>query len=231
MTTTRLHQFEVGPMQNFIYLIADTRTKQCAVVDPAWNFRIILEEAEKFGYTIRHLLCTHSHFDHVNEVEFLLKHVDAEVHMMEQEVAFSGFKCENLTPRSPGDVLEIGDTKIRMLHTPGHTPGSTCYLVNGCIVTGDTMFVDGCGRCDLVGGDPETMFDTLHKLVTDLPGETIMFPGHNYAEPKQARLADQAKTNQWLQHTTVAKFVHHRMIGRTAGTVLDVPPWPPKCRT
>ncbi len=223
-----VHQFELGPMDNFIYLVGDRTTRECAVVDPAWNFEVILEEAARLEVEIRHLLCTHSHFDHVNEVETLLEYTDSQVHMLAPEIDFSGFRCENLVHHSAGDVLEIGaDCRITFMHTPGHTPGSTCYWVNDRIVTGDTLFVNGCGRCDFVGGDPETMHATLWSLVKELPGETIVFPGHNYGESPSSTLDAELKTNRWLALPTLREFVEHRMEGRQAGTVLPAPAWPP----
>ncbi|MDP6345695.1 MAG: MBL fold metallo-hydrolase [Alphaproteobacteria bacterium] len=223
-----IHQFELGPMENYVYLIGDRRSRECAVVDPAWNYEIIMREAEALDLKIRHLLCTHSHFDHVNEVESLLAHVDAQVHMLRQEIDFADFKCENLVPHSAGDVLAIGaHCEITMMHTPGHTPGSTCYHVHDRIVTGDTMFVNGCGRCDILGGDPDVMYRTLWDLVNKLPGDTVMFPGHNYGPTATSRLDEQLADNPWLQHPTLDDFVAHRMEGKTPGTVFPTPAWPP----
>lgn len=224
-----IHQFEVGPMENFIYFIGDKATRKCAVIDPAWNYEVILQEAARLDVTISAILCTHSHYDHVNEVGYLLKHIDVPVHMLGLEVDFGNFKCENLVKNSPGDRLTIGQhCSITMLHTPGHTPGSTCYHVDDHLVTGDTMFVNGCGRCDLVGGDPEAMHETLWGLLKKLPGQTVMYPGHNYDDAPTASLDEQLKTNPWLAHTTLRDFVSHRMNGKVPNTALQVPAWPPK---
>ncbi len=224
-----VHQFELGPMENFVYLIGDKSSRECAVVDPAWNYEIILEEANKLDVTITHVLCTHSHFDHVNEVPFLLEHVDAPVHMLAQEAEFADFRCENLLKHTAGDTVSVGKhCEIVLMHTPGHTPGSTCYYVHDRIITGDTMFVNGCGRCDILGGDPEVMYDTLWKLVKKLPGETVVLPGHNYGVAPTASLDEQLRENPWLQHPTLAEFVAHRMEGKTPGTVFPIPPWPPQ---
>lgn len=223
-----IHQFELGEWQNFIYFIGDQYTRECAVIDPAWNYEVILKEAERLGVTISHILCTHSHFDHVNEVEFLLQHVDVPVHMLGQEADFGNFRCENLVRNSPGDVVRVGShCDITMVHTPGHTPGSTCYHVDDKLVTGDTMFVNGCGRCDLVGGDPEVMYNSLWGLFDKLPGNTVMFPGHNYDVAPTSRLDEQLKTNPFLQHPTLEEFVTHRMQGRQPNTKLVAPDWPP----
>jgi len=223
-----IHQFEFGPWQNFMYLVGDKATRTAAVVDPAWNYEVILDEARALDVRITDILCTHSHFDHVNEVEAMLTHTDARVHMLGEEIDFAAFRCENLVRHAPGDRVRIGrHAELTMMHTPGHTPGSTCYHVHGTLVTGDTMFVNGCGRCDFVGGNPETMYRTLHGLVDALPGETVMYPGHNYGPTPVARLDAQLETNPYLKLPTLADFVAHRMAGKTPGTVIPPPAWPP----
>ena len=224
-----VHQFELGPWDNFIYLIGDRATRTCAVVDPAWDAPTILAEAEKLDVKITHILCTHSHFDHVNRVNEILEATDAPVHMMGEEIDFSGFKCENLVRHSPGDSLTIGQhLEITMMHTPGHTPGCTSYRIPDALVTGDTLFVNGCGRCDFVGGDPETMFYTLQDLVRKLPPETTMYPGHNYGDKPTATLDMQLQTNPYLLLPKVEDFINHRMQGKTPNTPLPPQPkWHP----
>ena len=115
-----------------------------------------------------------------------------------------------------------------MMHTPGHTPGSTSYLVREGIVTGDTMFVDGCGRCDFVGGDPKVMHATLHGLYDKLPGSTVMYPGHNYGATPTATLDAQLQSNPYLKLPTLEAFVQHRMDGKTPNSQLPPEPdWSP----
>ncbi len=223
-----IHQFELGPWDNFQYLIGDAGSRECAVVDPAWDLATIEREAARIDVKIAAVLCTHSHFDHVDQVEALLKNHDVPVYMLRQEIDFSGFRCENLRPASPGDTVAIGKVAIDLLHTPGHTPGSVCYRVQGSVVTGDTLFVDGCGRCDFVGGDPETMYATLKRLTEELPGDTVMYPGHNYGQTPTASLDAQLQSNPYLRAPTVADFIKHRMDGKTPGTALPPKPdWTP----
>jgi glyoxylase-like metal-dependent hydrolase (beta-lactamase superfamily II) len=223
-----IHQFQLGPWDNFIYLIGDRASRTCAVVDPAWNHEVILEEAERLGVRITDLLCTHSHFDHINEVETLLGHIDARVHMMREEQEHSGFRCENLIVHRSGDVVSLGKhTEVTMVHSPGHTPGSVCYHLPETLVTGDTMFVDGCGRCDFVGGDPKVMFETLKMLTTKLPGDTVMYPGHNYGNTPTSKLDEQLETNPYLKLKTLDDFVKHRMAGKTPNTKPLSLLWPP----
>jgi len=225
-----IHQFELGPWANFIYFVGDTATRSCAVVDPAWHAPTILREAERLEVEISHILCTHSHFDHINRVEELLQSIDVPVHMLAEEVKFSGFSCENLIEHAPGDTLQIGaHTELSFLHTPGHTPGSVCYRLPGSLVTGDTLFVNGCGRCDFVGGDPEVMFRTLKQLRENLPRETRLFPGHNYGPTRNSSVGEQVRQNPYLKHATLEDFVAHRMDGKVPGTPLPAAPdWSPE---
>ena len=225
-----VHQFELGPWDNFIYLLGDRATRTCAVVDPAWDAATILREAERLDLKITDILCTHSHFDHVDQVDPLLAEVDARVHMLNGEVEFSGFRCENLVKAAPGDKVRIGDhLEVTMVHTPGHTPGSTSYRIRDALVTGDTLFIDGCGRCDFVGGDPAVMYETLQKLVQNLPEDTVLYPGHNYGATPTATVDRQLESNPYLRHATVADFVAHRMDGKTPNSALPPrPDWTPE---
>ena len=224
-----VHQLALGPWDNFIYFIGDKATRTAAVVDPAWDARTILDEAARLDIEIGHILCTHSHFDHVDQVGALLGEVDAQVHMLGEEIDFSGFTCENLVRHRPGDTLTIGKhAEIAMMHTPGHTPGSVSYRLRDAIVTGDTLFVNGCGRCDFVGGDPETMYTTLRMLLDKLPLETTIYPGHNYGPTPTATLDTQLENNPYLGQPTLAAFVEHRMAGKTPNSPLPPrPEWTP----
>ncbi|MEM9487798.1 MAG: MBL fold metallo-hydrolase [Myxococcota bacterium] len=225
-----VHQFELGPWDNFIYFIGDKAARQVAVIDPAWHAQTIIDEAARLDVTITHILCTHSHFDHVDQVESLLASLDIPVHMMGAEIDFSGFKCENLIRHEPGDMLAIGEhAEITMMHTPGHTPGSVCYLADESIVSGDTLFVQGCGRCDFVGGDPEVMYTTLRLLIDKLPLETRIYPGHNYGPTPTSTLDEELENNPYMACPTLDAFINHRMQGKTPGSPLPPrPDWSPE---
>jgi len=216
-----VHQFPLGSWDNFLYFIGDRASGDVAVVDPAWDAQAILAEAQRLNLTIRHILCTHSHFDHVNQVEALLAHVDVPVHMLGEEIDFASFKSENLVRHAPGDTLRIGDdVDITFMHTPGHTPGSVCYRLRDGVVTGDTLFIQGCGRCDFVGGDPEAMYTSLRMMIDKLPLETTIYPGHNYGPTPTSTLMDELEENPYLQFPTLEGFINHRMAGKQPNTPL-----------
>lgn len=224
-----VHQVPLGPWDNFIYLLGCKKTRTCAVVDPAWHAQTILQEAEKLDVKITHVLCTHSHFDHVDQAQAMVDATDAPVHMLDREIDWADFKCENLVRHAPGDTLTIGEhLDVTFVHTPGHTPGSTSYKVEGALVTGDTLFVDGCGRCDFVGGNPEVMYGTLRTLLSALPKDTVLYPGHDYGGAPSTTVGAQLDSNPFLAKPTLLDFVAHRMDGKTPNTVLPPKPdWAP----
>ncbi|HDO34018.1 MAG TPA: MBL fold metallo-hydrolase, partial [Chromatiales bacterium] len=184
-----IHALELGPMENFVYLIRDHASGRAAVVDPAWEVPRILDLAREQGVRITDILLTHSHHDHVNGIREVLEASDARMHLLRAEAQFWGRHMDLPTLHHGGDVIELGDTSIEILHTPGHTPGSACYRVGDRLITGDTLFVFGCGRCDLPGGDPARMFDTLRRIAEHFPRETVIHPGHNYADTPTSTLA------------------------------------------
>ncbi|MEJ2509851.1 MAG: MBL fold metallo-hydrolase [Gammaproteobacteria bacterium] len=210
-TPFTIEALELGPMENFIYLIQDHASGRAAVVDPAWEVDKVLELARTRGVRISDILLTHSHHDHINGIEDVLAEYDAQLHLLKPEAKFWGHYLELPTLHHGGDVIELGETEIQVLHTPGHTPGSACYHLGGQLITGDTLFVFGCGRCDLSGGDPEQMYDTLRRLGSELPDDTVIHPGHNYAEKPVSTLAEQADGNPFMHFDQVEDFVEYRM--------------------
>lgn len=198
-------------MDNFIYLIEDSASKCAAVVDPAWDVQKVFAVAEQRELTISDILLTHSHHDHVNGVEQVLEHSDGRLHLLAAEASFWGKHLTKPILHHGGDRILLGDSEIEVLHTPGHTPGSACYLTDGQLLTGDTMFVFGCGRCDLNGGDAELMFDTLRRLRRELPGDTVVHPGHNYAVQTRATMSEQCEGNPFMHFEQRDDFVNFRM--------------------
>ena len=213
MSNLLIQQYEIGPMQNFIYFIGDRSTNEVAIIDPAWDVQEIFNLANENGFKIKALLITHGHFDHTNGVEEILKTLDVPVYLNKHEADFFKFNWsgENLKKVDSGDKLKIGNIEINFLHTPGHTPGSQCFLIKDCLVSGDTLFINGCGRCDLPGGDVGQMFDTIANKLMKLSDDTILFPGHNYAHIKQDTLKSQKNTNPYMQYDNLKAFIGKRM--------------------
>jgi hydroxyacylglutathione hydrolase len=211
-------QLEIGPMENFQYLIGDTVARKCWMVDPAWEAEKVWGQAETDGYSVEGFLVTHAHFDHTNAIERLLKKKDLPVYLQKRELEFldKGAPRElfpdlprsSLKAVSPGDKISLGETSLTFVHTPGHTPGSHCFLVEDRIISGDTLFLGTCGRVDLPGGNPYEMFDTLNKTIAGFPGETIVLPGHNYStHGAVAPLKDVRARNRYFQAHTLEDFL------------------------
>jgi glyoxylase-like metal-dependent hydrolase (beta-lactamase superfamily II) len=208
---TRIHALELGPMENFIYLIEDTASHQAAVVDPAWDVSAIIHRAKELDIRICDILLTHSHHDHINGIEGILNHDNARVHLLKPEYEFWSHELDKPELHHGGDRIQLGETEIQMLHTPGHTPGSVCYRTGNELITGDTLFVYGCGRCDLHGGNPEKMFDTLKDMKLKLDPDMVIHPGHNYAEAETTTLGEQIEGNPFMHFDDREQFVHYRM--------------------
>jgi glyoxylase-like metal-dependent hydrolase (beta-lactamase superfamily II) len=206
-----IHALELGPMENFVYLIHDRSSDTAAVVDPAWDVDQVIALAEREGARITDILLTHSHHDHINGIEAVLTRFDAQLHLLKAEAQFWGRELQRPTLHHGGDPIQLGETPIEVLHTPGHTPGSACYRIQDQLITGDTLFVFGCGRCDLAGGNPEQMYTTLRRLRAGLPAHTRIHPGHNYAEKPTSTLEEQIEGNPFLGFERVSDFVHYRM--------------------
>lgn len=202
---------ELGPMANFVYLIRDHATGRAAVVDPAWDVLTILQRAKELEVTITDILLTHSHPDHINGIEGILQQHDAQLHLLKAEAQFWGKQLIQPTLHHGGDVISLGKTPIHVLHTPGHTPGSACYHLGNDLITGDTLFVFGCGRCDLRGGDPEQMFNTLRHLARNMPATTQILPGHNYSITPTSTMRREIEGNPFLHFDDQARFIEYRM--------------------
>jgi len=194
-------------MVNFVYVIGDRITGECVLVDPAYGVASILETIEADGMRTTGVLATHYHPDHVGGsmmghriegIAALLQLVNVPIHVQKDEFEWvekvTGVGRSSLVARNPGDVVVVGDVEITLVHTPGHTPGSQCFLVDGRLVSGDTLFLDGCGRTDLPGSNPGDMYDSLRKL-SSLPDDTVIFPGHRYSVESNAALGRVRMTN------------------------------------
>lgn len=213
MPAPYLRQLALGPMDNFVYLLGGADSGECVVIDPAWDVDAIVRAAAEDGRRISAAFVSHGHGDHTNGLEPLLERVDVPVYAQRDEVAFfDSLRALGaaVKPVSAGQVVEAAGLRIGCLHTPGHTPGSQCLHVGSSLVTGDTLFMGACGRCDLPGGDPEKMFESLSRLRALAP-ETVVYPGHDYGETPSNRLADEVRVNPYLKLAEKDAFTAYRM--------------------
>jgi len=202
-----VRQMELGPMQNFVYLVGDREVGECVAVDPAWEIDAIVRAAEADGMTIKGVLITHTHPDHVGGDLFgmdipgvgdLLERVPARVYVHAAEREFLRGFGSDLVQVDAGTELAVGRLTITFIHTPGHTPGSQCFYVDGRLISGDTLFIGACGRTDLPGGDPTEMHRSLTQRLAALPDATVLLPGHNYGG-EASTLGDEKRQNPFMR--------------------------------
>ncbi|MCH9670694.1 MAG: MBL fold metallo-hydrolase, partial [Gammaproteobacteria bacterium] len=205
-----IEQIEIGPMQNFTYVIGSNTTREVALVDPAWNVDELLKHVEEQGYTPVAALITHYHPDHcggsmrrqqIDGVAELIAQRDLKVYIHKEEAKglkrVTGLSDSDMVKVSSGDRLDIGEIDVEFLHTPGHTPGSQCFRIRNTLVSGDTLFVQGCGRVDLPGSNPDQMYESLKQLAS-LPDDTVLLPGHNYSHVPRATMGETKASNGYL---------------------------------
>jgi len=206
-----LKQMELGPLDNFLYFIGDAGTNEIAVIDPAWDVDYLCSQADKAGYKITDIFLTHGHPDHVNGLEEMLSRHDVPVYISKHEADFYMPAHKNIIEIDDGHKLKIGNIEFDCILAPGHTPGCQCFKHEDVLIAGDVIFIDGCGRCDLPGGDAGVMYDSLYEIIMKLPDSTIIYPGHNYGPTPFATLAEQKKTNPYLTCASKKEFLQQRM--------------------
>lgn len=207
-------------MVNFSYLIGDTETRECLVVDPAWDVKGLVDAAAADGMQVAGALVTHYHPDHIGGDLFghsveglpqLLEIRAVPAHCNKAEAAgvrhMTGLSGSDVVLHEAGDAIAVGGVTIELVHTPGHTPGSQCFLVDGRLVSGDTLFVQGCGRVDLPGSDPAEMYRTLTQRLAKLPATTVLYPGHHYGPTPTSTLGDERRDNYYLQPRSLDEWL------------------------
>jgi hydroxyacylglutathione hydrolase len=215
-----LRQAQIGPMANYVYILGDPISRKVAVVDPAWDTDAICDFVEKEGYEIDKILITHYHQDHLGghmmgqSIEGsaeMLKRVKAKVYVNKHEAEgtkrVAGLSDSDLVKVDAGDVFKVGDIDVKFLHTPGHTPGSQCFLAAGNLIAGDTLFINSCGRVDLPGSDPEAMYYSLNQTLKSLDDSTVVYPGHAYSNESSSTIGSQKRTNMYLRFETLDDFL------------------------
>ncbi len=207
-------------MVNFAYAIGDRLTGEAVLVDPAYDVAGLVSILEADGMTPVGVLGTHYHADHLGGnmmgyqlegVAALLDRFDVPVHLQAPEVEFvtktTGLGPEQLVGHASGDIVTVGEIDIELIHTPGHTPGSQCFLVDGHLVSGDTLFLDGCGRTDLPGGDPEELFHSLTTRLAKVPDDAVLFPGHLYSPEPSRSMGDTRAMNVVYKPKSVEQWM------------------------
>lgn len=200
-----IFQMEVGLLQNFCEILWCPDTHEAAVVDPAWEADRLLREADRLGVRLTSILITHTHEDHVEGVEEIVKRTGAVTWVHPAEADRLRGQAGKLELVSDRRDIAIGRRGVRALVTLGHTAGGTSYLADGYVITGDVMFVRGCGRTDFPGGDSQGMWQSLQRLAA-LPEETRIYPGHDYGPTPTSSIATETLENPYLRCKSYEEF-------------------------
>ncbi len=214
-----IRQLEIGPLQIYVYLVCYPETREASVVVAAWDIDAIIEAAAADGYTITKALVTHFHPDHlggrfmgmsVTGAAELVGKLPIKAYINKHEAGFVGrvsdLPASDIVAVDAGDTIQIGKVPLTFVHTPGHTPGSQCFLVDGNLVSGDTLFIGSCGRTDLPGSDPAQLFESLNTL-RKLPDDTVLYPGHNYSSQPTSTLGNEKRRNLFMRFDSLEEFL------------------------
>ena len=216
-----LKQLELGPMQNFVYVVADPATREAAVIDPACEIDRIVQLLEAQDLTLKAALITHFHPDHLGgnlmghhiqgAAELLARNFPIKVHLHKSEAEFAnriaGLSASDIVRTDGNEDLRLGNLRLRFIHTPGHTPGSQCFLIDGRLISGDALFIGSCGRVDLPGSDAAQLYDSLVNKLKQLPDDTILYPGHNYAERMTSTIGEEKRRNVYMRFDRLDDFL------------------------
>ena len=214
------HDNVARQMVNFVYLIGDRETGEAVAVDPAYDIRGLLDILAADDMKLVGALATHYHPDHVggsmggftiSGVRELLTLHPVPIHVQADEAPWvkrvTDASDSDLVEHESGDTVMVGEIPIELIHTPGHTPGSQCFYVDGKLVAGDTLFLEGCGRLDLPGGDPVAMYDSLTQKLAKVPDDAILFPGHQYSAEPSASMGETRRMNYVFRPKTAEQWL------------------------
>lgn len=202
----KIIQMKVGNLENFTYFIIDEKSKISAVIDPGFDSDYILDEAKKEGVGINKILLTHGHFDHTMEAEKIATETGATTYIGE----FENYETfQKLVRVSDKNIITLGNIEIECIFAPGHSPGGVIYKIENNLFTGDTLFVEGCGRTDLPGGDSQKMYETLSKI-KKFPKDFVVYPGHDYGSKKKSTIGYELENNRYFKISDHYEFLKKR---------------------
>jgi glyoxylase-like metal-dependent hydrolase (beta-lactamase superfamily II) len=197
----KVHQIQVGNMQNFTYVVEDDDTNEGIVLDPSWDLDQIEQVITRNDLKIKYIVNTHHHFDHTLGNEALAKSTGAKI------IQHEASELQNDITVKDGDVINFGNSELRVLHTSGHSKDSICLIGDGKIFSGDTLFVGNCGRIDLPGGSAKELYHSLFDVLYHLDETLILYPGHNYGTSATSTIGKEKTTNLVMQKRTEGEFL------------------------
>ena len=196
-----VHQIPVGPMQNFSYIVVDEDSHESIIIDPSWNLMELELIIKENNLKIKYIVNTHYHDDHTRGNEEMVASTKAPIIQHESSTLKNDITVKD------GDFIEFGNSKLKVLHTPGHSPDSVCLVGDGKIFSGDTLFVGNCGRIDLPGGSASELYHSLFDVLHSLDDDLVMYPGHNYGSTETSTIGKEKMTNMIMQKRTEQQFL------------------------
>ena len=196
-----VHQISVGTMQNFSYILEDEETSEAIILDPSWDLVELELIIKKNSLKIKYIVNTHHHFDHTLGNEAMVESTKSPI--IQHELS----ELKHDISVKDGDIIDFGNSKLKVLHTPGHSKDSICLIGDGKLFSGDTLFVGNCGRIDLPGGSAKELYHSLFDVLYSLDDELIMYPGHNYGNSDVSTIGQEKITNMIMQKRTEQQFI------------------------
>lgn len=196
-----VHQIQVGNMQNFCYIVKDEDTSESIIIDPSWDLIELETVIKENNLKIKYIVNTHHHFDHTLGNEAMVESTEAPV------IQHENSELKHDIAVKDGDVIKFGNSKLKILHTPGHSKDSICLIGDGKIFSGDTLFVGNCGRIDLPGGSAKELYHSLFDVLYSLDDNLVLYPGHNYGHKETSTIGQEKITNMVMQKRTEQQFL------------------------
>ena len=196
-----VHQIQVGNMQNFSYIVVDEDTSESIVIDPSWDLIELEMVIKENNLKIKYIVNTHHHFDHTIGNEAMVESTKAPI------IQHENSELQHDITVKDGDIIEFGNSKLKVLHTPGHSKDSICLIGDGKIFSGDTLFVGNCGRIDLPGGSAKELYHSLFDVLYSLDDNLVLYCGHNYGHKEISTIGQEKITNMVMQKRTEQQFL------------------------
>jgi len=197
----KVHQIQVGGMQNFSYILEDEETEEAIIIDPSWDLENIEQAIKRNDLKIKYIVNTHHHIDHTLGNEAMAKLTGAKI------IQHEASELKHDLTVTDGDKITFGDSELSIIHTPGHSKDGICLVGDGKIFSGDTLFVGNCGRVDLPGGSSKELYRSLFEIISNLDDNLVLYPGHNYGPTPTSTLGKEKATNFVMQKRTEQEFI------------------------
>ncbi|MCH7968477.1 MAG: MBL fold metallo-hydrolase [Thaumarchaeota archaeon] len=196
----KVHQIQVGGMQNFSYILEDEETEEAIIIDPSWDLENIEQIIKRNDLKVKYIVNTHHHFDHTLGNEAMTKLTGAKI------IQHEASELKHDLTVTDGDKITFGDSELSIIHTPGHSKDGICLVGDAKIFSGDTLFVGNCGRVDLPGGSSKELYHSLFEIISNLDDNLVLYPGHNYGPTPTSTLRKEKATNFVMQKRTEQEF-------------------------